>query len=290
MLDGYVLVIIAMLLKSTAILFLDGRSVGLDGLLDFIILRHATFACLYLVLALSSRGVRFRDFEAVAADKDGQKTALGLGLGLTLTVLSMGSVGPLSIVLVGTAPLFMALPDQPRDERNRLPFPTRVGIVLGVAGLVLIGAGPEGTWQGVAYGVGAGLARSMIMRGIRRPSEPDAPATREFPATVVGATAATVIPFLVAGRFVLPPWPDNILAVGSGVLTLGLQYLPLQQRPAKRLRRPVYERLLLVEVVFAVAFRGWLLHRWPSPMGWAGGAAIIAALLLAQWGRARAQR
>jgi drug/metabolite transporter (DMT)-like permease len=197
--------------------------------------------------------------------------AVGAGLGTVLGNTQVLIVGLLAWALLGEKPSGRAL----------LSIPVAFfGVVL-ISGVLEDGAYGSDPTRGVIYGVLTGMAYAGFLLTLRQGSMD----LRRLAGPLFDATAASTVVAGVAGVALgeldlTPGWEAQlwlvVLALSSQVLGWLLIALSLPRLPAV-----LTSVLLMMQPLLAVIFAALLVDERPSALQLAGGAAILAGVLLA---------
>jgi drug/metabolite transporter (DMT)-like permease len=202
------------------------------------------------------------------------------GLELT-TVTSTGFITGLYVVF--TPLLALAA------FRTPVPAPVWVGVVLSVAGLVLLSGAPGGSWVGNALVLGNAVAQSLQIVAMERfAPRYDARALTFLQMSVAFAGFAVVA--VAAGQVDAPPDAETWYAlVVTGLFAGALGYLVatwVQSRTTAARAALVFT----LEAPFAALFGVLLLSEDLGWAGWAGCAVMLTGIVLAEPAAAAALR
>lgn len=194
------------------------------------------------------------------------------GLELT-TVASTGFITGLYVVFTPLIAL--------AAFRTPVPAPLWVGVVLSLAGLLLLSGAPGGSWVGNALVLGNAVAQSLQIVAMERfAPRYDARALTFLQMTVAFAGFAVVA--VVAGQLEAPPDAKTWYAlVVTGVFAGALGYLVatwVQSRTTAARAALVFT----LEAPFAALFGVLLLSERLGWAGWAGCAVMLAGIVLAE--------
>jgi drug/metabolite transporter (DMT)-like permease len=202
------------------------------------------------------------------------------GLELT-TVTSTGFITGLYVVFTPLIAL--------AAWRTPVPAPVWVGVVLALAGLLLLSGAPGGSWVGNALVLGNALAQSLQIVAMERfAPRYDARALTFLQMGVAFAGFAVVA--IAAGQVEAPPDAETWYAlVVTGVFAGALGYLVatwVQSRTTAARAALVFT----LEAPFAALFGVLLLSEQLGWAGWTGCAVMLAGILLAEPAAASALR
>lgn len=206
---------------------------------------------------------------ALLAAAYGLQTA---GLELT-TVSSTGFITGLYVVF--TPLLALAA------FRTPVPAPVWVGVVLSVAGLLLLSGAPGGSWLGNGLVLANAVAQSLQIVAMERfAPRYDARALTFLQMTVAFVSFAAIA--VAAGQVEAPPDAETWYAlVVTGVFAGALGYLVatwVQSRTTAARSALVFT----LEAPFAALFGVLLLSERLGWVGWTGCAVMLAGILLAE--------
>ncbi len=202
------------------------------------------------------------------------------GLELT-TVTSTGFITGLYVVF--TPLLALAA------FRTPVPAPVWVGVVLAVAGLLLLSGAPGGSWLGNMLVLGNAVAQSLQIVAMERFAPRYDPRALTFLQMSV-AFAGFAVFAVAAGQVEAPPDAQTWYAlVVTGVFAGALGYLVatwVQSRTTAARAALVFT----LEAPFAALFGVLLLSEHLGWAGWAGCAVMLTGILLAEPAAAAALR
>jgi drug/metabolite transporter (DMT)-like permease len=202
------------------------------------------------------------------------------GLELT-TVTSTGFITGLYVVF--TPLLALAA------FRTPVPAPVWVGVVLSVAGLLLLSGAPGGSWLGNMLVLGNALAQSLQIVAMERFAPRYDPRALTFLQMSV-AFAGFAVVAVAAGQVEAPPDAETWYAlVVTGVFAGALGYLVatwVQSRTTAARAALVFT----LEAPFAALFGVLLLSEQLGWAGWTGCAVMLSGILLAEPAAAAALR
>jgi drug/metabolite transporter (DMT)-like permease len=204
---------------------------------------------------------------------------LGLAYGLQtagLELTTVTSTGFITGLYVVFTPL-LAL----AAFRTPVPAPVWVGVVLALAGLLLLSGAPGGSWAGNALVLGNAVAQSFQIVAMER----FAPRYDPWALTILQmavAFAGFAVIAVAAGQVEAPPDGATWYAlVVTGVFAGALGYLVstwVQSRTTAARAALVFT----LEAPFAALFGVLLLSEHLGPAGWAGCAVMLAGIVLAE--------
>ena len=207
----------------------------------------------------------------------GSFLALAYGLqtaGLELTTVT--STGFITGLYVVFTPL-LAL----AAFRTPVPASVWVGVTLALAGLLLLGGAPGGSWLGNALVLGNAVAQSFQIVAMERFAPRYDPRALTFLQMAVTGVGFTVIA-VAAGQLEAPPDTATWYAlVVTGVFAGALGYLVgtwVQSRTTAARAALVFT----LEAPFAALFGVLLLSEHLGWAGWTGCAVILAGIVLAE--------
>jgi drug/metabolite transporter (DMT)-like permease len=194
------------------------------------------------------------------------------GLELT-TVTSTGFITGLYVVFTPLIAL--------AAWRTAVPAPVWVGVVLSLAGLLLLGGAPGGSWSGNLLVLGNAVAQSLQIVAMERYAPRyDARALTFLQMTV--AFAGFTLVAVAAGQVEAPPDAATWYAlVVTGVFAGALGYLVatwVQSRTTAARAALVFT----LEAPFAALFGVLLLSERLGWAGWAGCAVMLGGIVLAE--------
>jgi drug/metabolite transporter (DMT)-like permease len=202
------------------------------------------------------------------------------GLELT-TVTSTGFITGLYVVF--TPLLALAA------FRTPVPAPVWVGVVLSVAGLLLLSGAPGGSWLGNMLVLGNAVAQSLQIVAMERFAPRYDPRALTFLQMSV-AFAGFAVVAVAAGQVEAPPDAETWYAlVVTGVFAGALGYLVatwVQSRTTAARAALVFT----LEAPFAALFGVLLLSEHLGWAGWTGCAVMLTGILLAEPAAAAALR
>ena len=207
----------------------------------------------------------------------GSFLALAYGLqtaGLELTTVT--STGFITGLYVVFTPL-LAL----AAFRTPVPASVWVGVTLALAGLLLLGGAPGGSWLGNALVLGNAVAQSFQIVAMERFAPRYDPRALTFLQMAVTGVGFTVIA-VAAGQLEAPPDAETWYAlVVTGVFAGALGYLVgtwVQSRTTAARAALVFT----LEAPFAALFGVLLLSEHLGWAGWTGCAVMLAGIVLAE--------
>ena len=207
----------------------------------------------------------------------GSFLALAYGLqtaGLELTTVT--STGFITGLYVVFTPL-LAL----AAFRTPVPPPVWVGVTLALAGLLLLGGAPGGSWLGNALVLGNAVAQSFQIVAMERFAPRYDARALTFLQMAVAGVGFTVIA-VAAGQLEAPPDAETWYAlVVTGVFAGALGYLVgtwVQSRTTAARAALVFT----LEAPFAALFGVLLLSEHLGWAGWTGCAVMLAGIVLAE--------
>jgi len=207
----------------------------------------------------------------------GSFLALAYGLqtaGLELTTVT--STGFITGLYVVFTPL-LAL----AAFRTPVPASVWVGVTLALAGLLLLGGAPGGSWLGNALVLGNAVAQSFQIVAMERFAPRYDPRALTFLQMAVAGVGFTVIA-VAAGQLEAPPDAETWYAlVVTGVFAGALGYLVgtwVQSRTTAARAALVFT----LEAPFAALFGVLLLSEHLGWAGWTGCAVMLAGIVLAE--------
>ena len=207
----------------------------------------------------------------------GSFLALAYGLqtaGLELTTVT--STGFITGLYVVFTPL-LAL----AAFRTPVPAPVWVGVTLALAGLLLLGGAPGGSWLGNALVLGNAVAQSFQIVAMERFAPRYDARALTFLQMAVAGVGFTVIA-VAAGQLEAPPDAETWYAlVVTGVFAGALGYLVgtwVQSRTTAARAALVFT----LEAPFAALFGVLLLSEHLGWAGWTGCAVMLAGIVLAE--------
>ncbi len=210
-------------------------------------------------------------------------TAYGLqtaGLELT-TVTSTGFITGLYVVFTPLIAL--------GAFRTPVPAPVWVGVVLSLAGLLLLSGAPGGSWLGNALVLGNAVAQSLQIVAMERFAPRYDPRALTFLQMGV-AFAGFAVVAVAAGQVEAPPDAETWYALAvTGVFAGALGYLVatwVQSRTTAARAALVFT----LEAPFAALFGVLLLSEHLGWAGWTGCAVMLTGILLAEPAAASALR
>ena len=202
-------------------------------------------------------------------------TAYGLqtaGLELT-TVTSTGFITGLYVVFTPLIAL--------AAFRTPVPAPVWVGVVLSLAGLLLLSGAPGGSWVGNALVLGNAVAQSLQIVAMERFAPRYDPRALTFLQMAVAFAGFGVVA-IAAGQVEAPPDAHTWYAlVVTGVFAGALGYLVatwVQSRTTAARAALVFT----LEAPFAALFGVLLLSERLGFAGWTGCAVMLAGIILAE--------
>ena len=194
------------------------------------------------------------------------------GLELT-TVTSTGFITGLYVVFTPLIAL--------AAWRTPVPAPVWVGVVLSLAGLVLLSGAPGGSWLGNALVLGNAIAQSLQIVAMERFAPRYDPRALTFLQMSVAFVGFSVVA-VAAGQLEAPPDAETWYAlVVTGVFAGALGYLVatwVQSRTTAARAALVFT----LEAPFAALFGVLLLSERLGWAGWAGCAVMLAGIVLAE--------
>jgi drug/metabolite transporter (DMT)-like permease len=202
------------------------------------------------------------------------------GLELT-TVASTGFITGLYVVFTPLIAL--------AAWRTPVPAPVWIGVVLAVAGLLLLSGAPGGSWTGNLLVLGNALAQSLQIVAMERYAPRYDARALTFLQMSVAFAGFTVVA-LAAGQVEAPPDAATWYAlVVTGVFAGALGYLVatwVQSRTTAARAALVFT----LEAPFAALFGVLLLSERLGWVGWTGCAVMLAGIVLAEPAAAAALR
>ena len=194
------------------------------------------------------------------------------GLELT-TVTSTGFITGLYVVFTPLIAL--------AAFRTPVPAPVWIGVVLALAGLLLLSGAPGGSWLGNALVLGNALAQSLQIVAMERFAPRYDARALTFLQMSVAFTGFTVVAFAV-GQVEAPPDAKTWYAlVVTGVFAGALGYLVatwVQSRTTAARAALVFT----LEAPFAALFGVLLLSERLGWAGWTGCVVMLAGIVLAE--------
>jgi drug/metabolite transporter (DMT)-like permease len=170
-----------------------------------------------------------------------------------------------------------------------VPAPVWIGVVLAVAGLLLLSGAPGGSWTGNLLVLGNALAQSLQIVAMERYAPRYDARALTFLQMSVAFAGFTVVA-LAAGQVKAPPDAATWYAlVVTGVFAGALGYLVatwVQSRTTAARAALVFT----LEAPFAALFGVLLLSERLGWVGWTGCAVMLAGIVLAEPAAAAALR